>query len=186
MTRSTSRISVRPHRCADDGGGHDHVPQRHGPDVGPGVRVRGRRRPHRTGLDPAPLLRSGFFEPYRRTGRFLPFEQDTILIPGIRSLATPGHTPGHTSFLVESRGQTLLVLGDLVHLGALQFADPSLVTSFDGDRAGGAAQRARIFSLAANQNLWVAGAHLPFPGIGHLRTDGNGYRWAPIDYPIPR
>lgn len=128
----------------------------------------------------------GLFEPYQRAGRFQPFERDTVLVPGIRSLATPGHTPGHTSFVVESQGDTLLVLGDVVHLGALQFPDPSLPTVFDRDRAAGAAQRARIFKLVANENYWLAGAHLPFPGLGHVRSEGSGYRWAPVDYPIPR
>jgi len=129
---------------------------------------------------------AGFFEPYRRIGRFEPFLQDTVLVPGIRSLATPGHTPGHTSYLVESRGATLLVLGDVIHLGAIQFADPSLVTVFDADRQRGAAQRVRIFGLAAERDLWVAGAHLPFPGLGHVRAEGDGYRWVPLEYPIPR
>ncbi len=128
----------------------------------------------------------GLFDPYRRAGRFAPFDQDTVLVSGIRSLATPGHTPGHTSFLVESRGATLLVLGDVIHLGAIQFPEPSLVTVFDRDQREGAAQRARIFKLAADRDHWVAGAHLSFPGIGHIRADRVGFRWAAVDYPIPR
>jgi glyoxylase-like metal-dependent hydrolase (beta-lactamase superfamily II) len=127
------------------------------------------------------------FDPYRRAGHFEPFDRDTVLVPGIRSLATPGHTPGHTSFLVESEGATLLVLGDVIHLAALQFPRPDLPTVFDRDRSGGAKQRARVFRMAAEKDYWVAGAHLPFPGIGHIRANQGegGYRWAPIEYPIP-
>ncbi len=120
------------------------------------------------------------FAPYIAAGRFEPFDGDVELAPGITALATPGHTPGHTSYLVESGGERLLILGDVLHLSALQFAYPSLPTLFDADRTVGAQQRERILKLAAEQNYLVAGAHLPFPGIGRVRVDGTGYRWVPI------
>jgi glyoxylase-like metal-dependent hydrolase (beta-lactamase superfamily II) len=131
------------------------------------------------------VFRAGAFEPYMTSGRFERIDGDLELVPGIRALATPGHTPGHTSYLVESKGQTLLILGDVVHLGALQFAHPALPTIFDADQKGGASQRERIFRLAAEKDYWVAGAHLPFPGIGHIRADAGRYRWAPVNYTIP-
>lgn len=73
------------------------------------------------------------FAPYIKAGKFESIEEDIVLTPGIRALATHGHAPGHTSYVVESKGQTLIVLGDLVLMGALQFADPSLRSSFDAD-----------------------------------------------------
>jgi len=130
-------------------------------------------------------FRAGLFEPYIKAGRFEDFDQDIVLVPGIRALATPGHTPGHTSYLIESKGQTLIVLGDLVHAGAIQFTYPSLPTVFDADQKGGIAQRERIFRLAAEKDYWVAGAHLSFPGIGHIRSEQGRYRWAPVNYTIP-
>src|SRR5262245_34694228 len=80
----------------------------------------------------------GLFDPYIEAGKFLPFEQDTVLVPGVRSLFTYGHTRGHTSYLVESKGQSLLILGDLVLVGSIQFEQPSLQTPYDVDRPAGA------------------------------------------------
>jgi glyoxylase-like metal-dependent hydrolase (beta-lactamase superfamily II) len=130
-------------------------------------------------------FRSDLFEPYERAGKLETFDQDVTLAPGIRALATHGHTPGHSSFVVESDGQRLIVLGDVVHLGAVQFAHPSLPTNFDADREGGAAQRQRIFQLAAEGDYWVAGAHLSFPGLGHVRSEQGRFHWAPANYTIP-
>ena len=160
----------------------------------PNAKVRAAKAEVAVFMDPAKVqpsdtiwrpFRTGLFDPYVKAGRYESFEADTVLVPGIQSLATPGHTPGHSSYLVESKGQTLLVLGDVIHAGAVQFSHPSLPTAFDADRKAGAAQRERIFRLAADKNYWVAGSHLPFPGIGHIRASGTGYRWVPVNYEIP-
>jgi glyoxylase-like metal-dependent hydrolase (beta-lactamase superfamily II) len=125
------------------------------------------------------------FQPWIDSGRFQAFEEDGPLATGIRAVATRGHTQGHTSYLVESRGEKLLILGDLILVAAIQFGDPSLPTSFDADRPAGIAQRRRILELAARENYLVAGAHLSFPGFGRVRSDGTGYRWVPVNYAIP-
>jgi glyoxylase-like metal-dependent hydrolase (beta-lactamase superfamily II) len=125
------------------------------------------------------------FTPYIQAGKFQAFDEDGVLVPGIRALATHGHTPGHTSYVVESGGQTLIVMGDLVLMGALQFPDPSLGSSFDGHPDEAAAQRQRVLKMAAEGNFWLAGGHLSFPAIGHVRIEGNGYRWVPVNYQIP-
>src|SRR5205823_2321467 len=113
-------------------------------------------------------FQSDLFQPYVKAVKFQSFDEDVTLVPGIRAVATRGHTPGHTSYIVESRGQTLIVLGDLVHWGAVQFAYPSAYTSFDADPKAATAQRVRVFQMAADNNYWVAGAHIAFPGIGHI------------------
>jgi glyoxylase-like metal-dependent hydrolase (beta-lactamase superfamily II) len=125
------------------------------------------------------------FQPWIAAGRFRPFEDDGPLAPGIRAVATPGHTPGHTSYLVESRGAQLLVLGDVILVGAMQFEDPALPSSFDVDRSAGIAQRQRMLEEAAKGDWLVAGAHLSFPGLGRVRTAPPGYRWVPVNYAIP-
>ncbi|HEY0682978.1 MAG TPA: MBL fold metallo-hydrolase [Steroidobacter sp.] len=131
-------------------------------------------------------FRSNLFEPYIVAGRFRSFDQDMALVPGIRALATPGHTPGHTSFVIESKGQTLIVLGDLVLMGAMQFSDPTLSSPFDADPNAATAQRKRMLHLAADHDHWVAGAHLSFPGIGHVRFKHGQYSWKPVNYTIPQ
>jgi len=128
----------------------------------------------------------GLLQPYMDAGKFSSFAEDGELTPGIRAMATKGHAPGHASYVVESKGQRLIVLGDLVLLGAMQFAEPTLTSSFDSDPAAAAVQRKRILQLAADQDDWVAGAHLSFPGIGHVRQNGaQGYSWVPANYGIP-
>jgi len=120
--------------------------------------------------------------PYFSAGKFKPFSGDTQLVPGIRAVAGPGHTAGHTLYVIESKGQKLVLWGDLMHVAAAQFADPSVTIRFDTDSVMATAQRRKVFADAAEHGYWVAGAHLSFPGIGHLRTAGPGYTFVPANY----
>ena len=125
--------------------------------------------------------------PYIAAGRFKPFADDEPLMPGVRAIAAPGHTPGHRQFLVESRGAALLVWGDTVHVAPVQMPNPRIAMKYDTDPAGAVASRERAFSDAADGGWWVAGAHLPFPGIGHVRRTGRGtYSWVPAPYSLNR
>jgi glyoxylase-like metal-dependent hydrolase (beta-lactamase superfamily II) len=120
--------------------------------------------------------------PYVSAGKFKPFDGDTELVPGIRAVATPGHTAGHTVYMVASKGETMVLWGDLMHVAAAQFPDPAVTIAFDTDSAMAAAQRKKVFADAAAHAYWVAGAHLSFPGIGHLRAAGTGYSYVPANY----
>ena len=120
--------------------------------------------------------------PYIAAARFKPFNGDVELVPGVRSVVTPGHTPGHSLYMVESGGEKLLLWGDLMHAAAAQFPDPSVSLQYDMDLPAAAEQRKKVFADAAAQRYWVAGAHLPFPGIGHLRTNGSGYTFVHANY----
>jgi glyoxylase-like metal-dependent hydrolase (beta-lactamase superfamily II) len=120
--------------------------------------------------------------PYVSAGKFKPFDGDTELVPGIRAVATPGHTAGHTVYVVESKGQKLILWGDLMHVAAVQFADPAVTIQYDTDSVMAAMQRKKVFADAAGKRCWVGGAHLSFPGIGHLRTAGSGYAFVPANY----
>jgi glyoxylase-like metal-dependent hydrolase (beta-lactamase superfamily II) len=120
--------------------------------------------------------------PYVSAGKFKPFAADGELVPGIRAVASPGHTVGHTVYVVESKGQKLVLWGDLMHVAAAQFADPAVTIRFDTDSAMAAAERKKVFGDAAQHGDWVGGAHLSFPGIGHLRAAGSGYNFVPANY----
>lgn len=120
--------------------------------------------------------------PYVKTGKFKPFEGNTELTPGIRSVAQHGHTPGHNSYLIESGQQKLEVIGDMIHVGAVQFPHPEVVIAFDSDSKMAAADRRKAFDAAATDGRLIAAAHLSFPGIGHINADGTGYRWVPVNY----
>lgn len=120
--------------------------------------------------------------PYQAAGRFKTFAAGDEPVPGIRTVAAFGHTPGHTGFLINSGGKSLLAWGDLVHNHAVQFARPEVVIEFDTSKEQALATRRKIFDEAARDQLWIAGAHLPFPGIGHVRAEGGGYAWVPVEY----
>jgi glyoxylase-like metal-dependent hydrolase (beta-lactamase superfamily II) len=144
-------------------------------------------------MDTAPTEAKQVFEgamasinPYAAAGKFKPFNGNTELIPGIKAVAAHGHTPGHTVYVVESNGQRLVLWGDLMHSAAVQFLEPSVTIRFDTDSKAAAAQRKAQYADAAKRGHWVAAAHLPFPGIGHLRADGKGYDWIPANYTVLR
>jgi len=80
----------------------------------------------------------------------------------------------------------MLFLGDLLHVASVQFANPAITIKFDTDSAAARTQRLRIFREAAVNREWIAAAHLPFPGIGHVRAEGKGYAYVPAPYGIPR
>jgi len=125
-------------------------------------------------------------DPYSAAGRFKPFDGNTELVPGVRAVVTRGHTPGHTVYMIESKGEKLLLWGDLMHNAAVQFPEPAVTIKFDTDSKTAAAKRKAEFAAAAKGGYWVGAAHLPFPGIGHLRADGKGYDWVPANFSQPR
>jgi glyoxylase-like metal-dependent hydrolase (beta-lactamase superfamily II) len=124
--------------------------------------------------------------PYVAAGKFKPFDGPTELVPGIRAISTYGHTPGHTIYLVESKGQAMAMLGDLMHVAAVQFANPAVTIKFDTDGKAAAVARRKAFAEAAKNGDWVGAAHLPFPGIGHIRAEGKGYVYVPANYSVVR
>lgn len=132
----------------------------------------------RHGFDEAQAM----LAPYVAAGKLTPFQGGAEIVPGIRAVAAPGHTPGHSYYAVESGGQKLLLLGDMLHAGAVQFPHPGTTIRFDVDAAAAKAQRAGELADAAKNGYWVGAAHLSFPGIGHVAKEGDGYRWLPANY----
>ena len=123
--------------------------------------------------------------PYIAAGKFKPFDGDTDLGAGIKAIAARGHTEGHTVYAIESKGQKLMVWGDLIHVAAVQFPDPTVTIHFDTDSARALTQRKNIFAFVATEGYLVGAAHISFPGLGHIRSAGNGYTWIPVNYSTP-
>ncbi|MBI6139748.1 MBL fold metallo-hydrolase [Serratia plymuthica] len=121
-------------------------------------------------------------KPYQAAGHFKPFSNDGELSPGIAAFAAHGHTPGHSVYQVTSQGKKLLLMGDLIHVAAVQFAHPQVAISFDSDAKAAVEQRLRVFGDSARQSELVGAAHLSFPGLGYLNKEGEGYNWVPLDY----
>ena len=120
--------------------------------------------------------------PYLEAGKVKTFDGNAQLLPGISAMATPGHTPGHSFYVLESQGEKIVFWGDLMHVAEVQFPNPSITIAFDSDSRSAAAQRRKAYLEAASIGYLVASTHVSFPGIGRLRPSGSGYQWFPIPY----
>lgn len=106
--------------------------------------------------------------PYLNAGRVRYYNLNEEVIPNFKSIPTIGHTPGHGGFEITSKRETIFVWGDLLHNHALQLPYPEVAAEFDVNPKG--ARESRIAKLVeiAKRKIWVAGAHLPFLGFGHI------------------
>jgi len=114
--------------------------------------------------------------------RIARFARSAKVAPRIESVPLPGHTPGHTGFMISDGGEQVLIWGDIVHSSFLQFAMPTGPYSADVDKDAAAATRLAMFKRAAADKLLVAGMHLPFPGFGLVVADGSAYAFAPAPW----
>lgn len=121
-------------------------------------------------------------DPYVQAGRLQPFDGRTVLYPGVSTVPEYGHTPGHSGYLIESRGGRMLLWGDIIHSAEVQFQDPDVTIDYDVDREAAITSRRQALTKAAQEGYLVAGAHLSFPGIGHVRAEGGGFAWSPAPY----
>jgi len=102
------------------------------------------------------------------------------LLPGITAFASYGHTPGHTIFLVENGADKLLIAGDFLHVGLVQFAEPDISATYDMDKEAAAASRRQVLDYAAKNKIPVGGMHVVYPGVGTVEAAGNGYTFTPL------
>jgi glyoxylase-like metal-dependent hydrolase (beta-lactamase superfamily II) len=120
--------------------------------------------------------------PYLQRSRVEAFKEDQGVIAGFQSILRPGHTPGHSTIVVESGGRKLVFWGDITHGDIVQFKQPDVTIEFDVDREGAVRSRRRAFAEAIAQGYLVAGAHIAFPGIGNVVAEGEHFDWMPINY----
>lgn len=107
-------------------------------------------------------------------------EDDAEVVPGVRSVASNGHTPGHTSYLVSSGSDQLMVLGDVTNLPALFVRNPGWHASFDQDPDMAESTRRKMFDRVAADKITITGYHYGMPGAGSIEKDGSGYAYKPI------
>jgi glyoxylase-like metal-dependent hydrolase (beta-lactamase superfamily II) len=107
------------------------------------------------------------------------FEWDKEVAPGITAIGTPGHTPGHTSFVVASGSAKFLVQSDVTNIPALFLRNPDWHVLFDNDPNLAATTRHKFFDMAIADKLAIAGYHFSFPSVGHVEKDGSRYRLVP-------
>jgi glyoxylase-like metal-dependent hydrolase (beta-lactamase superfamily II) len=101
---------------------------------------------------------------------------DHRISPELRLVPTPGHTPGHVSVVIESKGETAVITGDMIH-HPCQFARPDWLSAFDADQAAANARRHTMFKEWADKPILVIGTHFAAPTAGHIKSDGNAYRF---------
>lgn len=118
--------------------------------------------------------------PYMSAGKLAVFEGDTDLLPGVRAQAAYGHTPGHTMYVVENKGEKIILWGDVVHVAAVQFKDPSVTIQYDENASAAEKVHEVAFADAAENGYIVGGAHIAFPGLGRVSRDGSTYTFAPL------
>jgi glyoxylase-like metal-dependent hydrolase (beta-lactamase superfamily II) len=119
---------------------------------------------------------------YQAAGKLKTITADGEIVPGINSKATHGHTAGHTNYIVESQGKKLVLIGDLMHVAAVQFDHPAVGIQFDSEAKTATANRKAAFQEAAKEGYLIGASHLPFPGLGHIRGDKSGYVYLPMTF----
>ena len=139
--------------------------------------------------DLAPDLIKPFFaqaelklRPYWRDGQVKPFRGSTQFFKGFSAIPMPGHTPGHTGYVLESKGHKLVFMGDTVHVLNIQFTDPGIAVKFDSNPSQAVAQRRDALRTASRDKYLLAFSHVSFPGLGHVRQDENRFVWVPLPY----
>ncbi len=110
------------------------------------------------------------------------YDWDKEIAPGITSIAVPGHTPGHTAFAVASGGSKVLIQSDVTNIPELFLRNPDWHVAFDTDADMAQKTRHKFYDMAAAEKATVVGFHFPFPAVGHVEKDGNGYRLVPVAF----
>jgi glyoxylase-like metal-dependent hydrolase (beta-lactamase superfamily II) len=109
------------------------------------------------------------------------FEIGAEVLPGIISVDEKGHTPGHVGYLIETDKNKLLFWGDITHFNRLQLVSPEITVIFDVDPEQAIATRKAILTWVTENDIFVAGAHIPYPGIGNLKVHKGRYFFKPVD-----
>jgi len=106
--------------------------------------------------------------------------KETEIVPGIRAIVAPGHTPGHMIINISSEGQQLMVLSDTV-IHPVHMEQPDWYASVDLDPKQVVDTRRQLLNRAANEKALVLAFHFPFPGLGRVSQKGKGWQWQPIE-----
>ena len=111
--------------------------------------------------------------------RMVFFKDGQEFLPGIQAIATPGHTVGHTIFMISSGGKQLCYIGDLTHHAVLLMQKPLTEFAYDTDPKQSAQSRVKALNMLATNRVPILAYHFAWPGIGHVAKQGDGFRYYP-------
>jgi glyoxylase-like metal-dependent hydrolase (beta-lactamase superfamily II) len=100
-------------------------------------------------------------------------------LPGIQAILAPGHTVGHTIFMISSAGKQLCYIGDLAHHPVLLLEKPLTEFMYDTDPKQSAQSRVKMLNMLAANRIPALAYHFAWPGIGHVAKQGDGFRYFP-------
>jgi glyoxylase-like metal-dependent hydrolase (beta-lactamase superfamily II) len=113
-------------------------------------------------------------------GKVTKYDWGKEVAPGITALATPGHTPGHSSFAVASGSSKILIQSDVTNIPEFFLRNPDWHVAYDIDPVKAAETRHKFYDMAAAEKATVVGFHFQFPSIGYVEKAGTGYRLIPV------
>ena len=111
-----------------------------------------------------------------------PYEWGKEVAPGLLAVETPGHTPGHTSYVLSSGAGKVFIQSDVTNVPYLFAANPGWHAFFDQDADLAEKSRRKTYDMVIAEKLQVQGFHYPFPGLGNVEKDGSGYRVVPAHW----
>ena len=114
--------------------------------------------------------------------RFTRVKPGTEVVPGITTIATPGHTLGHMSVVASAEGESLLVVGDAITHPLISLEHPEWQPRMDMEKDTAVQTRKRLLDMTSSDRMLVAAYHIPFPGVGRIARSGSGYRWIPVTW----
>ncbi|GAB4515593.1 MAG: MBL fold metallo-hydrolase [Roseibium sp.] len=106
------------------------------------------------------------------------------VVSGITAMAANGHTPGHMIYMLDNGGKQLAVTADTANHYVWSLAHPEWEVRFDMDKEAAAATRKSVFGMLAADKVPFAGYHMPFPAVGYVEANGNGFRYVPASYQL--
>ena len=149
----------------------------------PAAELRWWTQPGTESLDLGPS-RAGLVQRIRETlarwPNVRPVEGETEVLPGVRLLSAPGHSPAHCIHHVSAGREQLFITADVSLMPALFARNPTWQAALDQDGAMAAETRRRVFERIVADNALVTGSHWPLPNLGRIVRDGHGYAFTPI------
>lgn len=136
-------------------------------------------------MNKAPAGLKGNFNNTRRVfkgldNKMTPYDAGKEIAPGITSVASHGHTPGHMSLVVASGNSKIFVQADVTNVPYLFARNPGWHVMFDMDGAMAEATRRKVYDMLAAEKMLMQGFHYPFPALGYIEKSGTGYREVPV------